>query len=104
MMVYRSFRTDEARGFQYGYEDFKNLRCAGDADMERFHKAFKAIRTKLPPDMDINLIKIFYYDQVKSLTQLRETMYHYENADEGSAGKTLEDLTSAVEKLSLIHI
>ena len=33
------------------------------------------------------------------MTQLRETMYHYELADEGSSCKTLDTLTSAVEKL-----
>ena len=46
-MVYRSFRTDEARGFQFGYEDLLALKCAGDADLERFHKAFKVVRVKL---------------------------------------------------------
>ena len=49
--------------------------------------------------MDVELIKLFYYDQVKSLAQLRETMYYYELADEGAAGKSLDVLTSAVEKI-----
>ena len=99
LMVYRSFRTDEARGFQFGYEDLLTLRCAGDGDLERFHKAFKAVRVKLPHDMDPTLIRLMYYDQVKGLSQLRETIYHYENADEGSETKSLVTLTSAVEKI-----
>mgnify|MGYP003327397651 CR=1 FL=1 len=98
-MVYRFFRTEEARGFQYGYHDLMVLKCVGDSDLGRFHKAIKAVRIKLPHNMDVELIKLFYYDQVKSLSQLREIMYHYELADEGSSGKTLDVLTSAVEKL-----
>ena len=67
--------------------------------MERFHKAFKAVRVKLPHDMDPVLIQQIYYDQVKGLSQLRETMFHYELADEGSEAKSLVTLTSAVEKI-----
>ena len=40
LMVHRSYRTEEARGFQYGYQDLLALKCAGDGDLERFHKAF----------------------------------------------------------------
>ena len=54
---------------------------------------------KLPQDMDTELIKLFYYDQVKALSQLRETMFHYELADEGSDGKSLATLTGVVEKI-----
>ena len=70
-----------------------------DGDLDRFHKAYKAVRVQLPHDMDEELIKLSYYDQVKSLSQLRETMYHYELADEGSEGKSLATLTGAVEKI-----
>ena len=53
---------------------------------------------KLAADVDEKLIQLMFYDNVKPLAALRETIYHYDLADEGSDGKKLSVLTSAVEK------
>ena len=74
LMVYNFFRTEEARGFMFGYQDLLNLRCKGEADLERYHKRFKAIRLQLAADVDEKLMQLMYYDNVKSLPALRETV------------------------------
>ena len=51
-MVYQVFRTEAARGFMYGYQDLLNLKCKGEADLERYHKRFKAVRLQLATDVD----------------------------------------------------
>ena len=98
LMVYKFFRTEAARGFMYGYQDMLSLRCKGEADLERYHKRFKEVRTRLTTDIDEKLIQLMYYENVKSLPCLRETVYHYDLEDEGSPGKTLSVLTAAVDK------
>ena len=80
----------------YGYQDLLALRCKGEADLERYHKRFKAIRLQLTTDVDEKLEQLMYYDNVKPLQALRETIFHYDLADEGSEKKSLAVLTAAI--------
>ena len=53
------------------------------------YKQLKAVRLQLTADVDEKLIQLMFYDNVKPLAALRETIYHYDLADEGSDGKKL---------------
>ena len=97
-MIYKYFRTEAARGFMYGYQDLLALRCKGESDLERYHNRFREVRTRLTTDIDEKLVQLMYFEQVKSLPCLRQTIYHYELEDEGFDKKTLSVLTAAIEK------
>ena len=54
----------------YGYQDLPDLKCKGEADLERYHERFKAIRLQLTTDVDEKLVQIMYHDNIKSLITL----------------------------------
>ena len=99
-MVYKSYRIDESRGFMYSYADLQAVKLrGGEPDLERFHKHWLSVCSKLSKPVEEHIRQTLYYDNVKALPILKETMYHYDLAEEGSSGKTLKVLTDAVEKI-----
>ena len=70
----------------------------GENYLERYYKEFKRVRTQVNADIDEELLKLMFLDNIEHIGALREMKYHYELADEGSTGSTLKVLTDAVEK------
>ena len=99
-MVYRSYRIDESRGFIYSYADLQAVKLrGGEPDLERFHKHWLSVCSKLSKPVEEHIRQTLYYDNVKALPVLKETIYHYDLADDGSDKKTLKVLMDAVEKI-----